>query len=32
MIRTIYTSVCGALIFIVAIIPPLILLIERAMD
>jgi len=29
MIRTIYASLCGALMFIVAIIPPLILILDK---
>ena len=29
MTRTIYSTICGALIFIVAMIPPAILIIER---
>ena len=31
MIRTIYASICGALIFLAALIPPLVLIIDRAM-
>ena len=31
MIRTLYASICGALIFVAALIPPLVLILDRAM-